>query len=75
MGIEVMNRGRPKKPESQKLIERMTARLTPKDRAMLEEIAMHKGLAPESLLRSYMLPAMREEHNQLFGNDNSALTA
>lgn len=70
-----MRRGRPTKPEHELLIERMTARLTSRDRAMLEEIGAHKGLAPESLIRSYLLPAMRNEYRNLFGDDNQSLTA
>lgn len=66
---------RPRKKQHELLIERKTVRLTTEDLRLLEEIASHYGQAPEGLLRRYVLPTIRSEHQQLFGNDNSGLTA
>lgn len=60
-------RGRPKKSPEKLLIERVSVRLTETDRARLERIAEHRGIAPETLLRSLVLPTIREQHTEIFG--------
>lgn len=68
-------RGRPKKSSEQLLLERLTMRLTARDRQLLEAICEHDGQAPEAYIRAIALPLIRQEHNQLFGNDTQALIA
>lgn len=75
MNTTTVNRGRPRKANNELLIERMTARMTARDRAMIEAIAKHRRLAPESLLRSWALEMADQEYRQIFGNDNNVLTA
>lgn len=70
-----MNKGRPKKSSEQLLLERLTMRLTAKDRQLLEAICEHKGQAPEAYIRALALPLIRREHDQLFGNDTQAMIA
>lgn len=67
--------GRPRKASNELLLERMTARMTARDRAMIEAIAKHRRLAPESLLRSWALEMADQEYRQIFGNDSNVLTA
>ena len=66
---------RPRKTSDQLLLERLTMRLTAKDRQLLEAICEHKGQAPEAYIRAIALPLIRKEHGQLFGDDNNALIA
>lgn len=55
-------RGRQRKAAERRLDERVSMRLTERDKKLLQEIAEHKGLAPETLIRVWVLPAMRAEH-------------
>lgn len=60
-------RGRPRKDLEDQLIEKLNFRMTPRDRELLEQVARHKSIAPETLLRSLAIPAMRELHGEIFG--------
>lgn len=75
MTTTTVQRGRPRKTSEELLAERLTMRLTPRDRQLLEEICRHYGQAPEAYIRAKVLPPIREEYKQLFGDDTSALIA
>lgn len=75
MTTTVVQRGRPRKANDELLLERMTVRMTARDRAMIEAIAKHRRLAPESLLRSWALEMADQEDRQIFGHDISRLSS
>lgn len=60
-------RGRPRKEIEDQLIEKLNFRMTPRDKQLLKQVARHKSIAPETLLRSIAIPAMRELHREIFG--------
>ena len=57
--------GRPRKEADNRLEERITVRLTQKDKAVLKVIADHKGFAPESMARSYIKELIRKDLESL----------
>lgn len=71
----ITKRGRPRKPAAKRLDERVSMRLTERDKQLLQEIADFKGIAPETLIRVWVLPHMRAEAIELFGDGCSTLTA
>lgn len=60
-------RGRPRKTPEKLLIERVSVLLTERDRELLQRIADHKGMAPQTLLRVLVLPAVRDGYREIFG--------
>jgi hypothetical protein len=62
-----MNRGRPKKSPEDQLIEKLNLRMTPRDKRLLKQVADHKSIAPETLIRSIAIPSLRKLHSEIFG--------